>query len=234
MSINMPLVYQVSEDFLTFPLQEELKKYNEKTLVRGKDRVYIDIGDVSISPNEDSMDLFISLIFAPYNDGVERTTVDGVVSKYVKVKNLYENEGRVSIWFSYRKVHERSFINKDFKKNLIEFINKNKSFPIVFRTKKLYKDINYVDELDFIKSTYFRDRETEFQNIFEICDVLTKIATIDHKTIEHTFDQEREPFHEKLTTSHPVIRLTLDKNNNFIADKNDYYPGCCVFHEWEK
>ena len=68
----MTLFWQTLESFPAYVLQQSLVDFHKKATVQGELPVFVDIGDVSIGPDDDYIDLFISLIFATSNDGIER------------------------------------------------------------------------------------------------------------------------------------------------------------------
>ena len=78
--------WETNKESPIFELQEALKAYHSKVL--GYTSVFIDIGDITISPEEDCIDLFISLILSSSIDKTEKVTIDGVVSKYIEVSTI--------------------------------------------------------------------------------------------------------------------------------------------------
>ena len=205
------MFWRTNESFPTFILQEALEKYHEKSFIRGKSPILCDVGDVFINPEDDYIDLCISIIFATSNDGIERCSVDGVVSKYFETSSMSNIDGtptnQISKCISYRKVHERTFVNKEFKAKFIRFMNDNVDFDITIRTQKLYENTQYTDTYKFSKSFFFRDREDEFAKVIACCKVLCQIAKENHVVIEQHI--ERAPYKEKLIPTMPIIKMTL-------------------------
>lgn len=209
---KMPMTFwHTNESFQTFILQEALEKYHEKSFICGKPPILCDVGDVSINPEDDYIDLCISIIFATSNDGIERCSVDGVVSKYIASSSMHNIDGtpnnQISKCISYRKVHERTFVNKEFKANFIRFINDNVDFDITIRTQKLYENTQYTDTYKFSKSLFCHDREDEFAKVIACCKVLCQIAKENHEVIEQRI--ERAPYKEKLIQSMPIVKMAL-------------------------
>ena len=118
--------WETNKEFPTFVLQEALIAYHEKASLNIP--VFVDIGDVSISADEDYVELFTSLVLSAYNDGVEKVTIDGVVSKYTETSTIGTMNDKKIRAVAYRKVHEKSFINKELKDKMNLFINNNVDF----------------------------------------------------------------------------------------------------------
>lgn len=209
----------VEEGFPTFNLQSALIKYNSKFQSYGFNKTYVDIADVFIRPDEDYIDLFISLIFAVENDGISRFTFDGVVSQYIEDKDMDTSDGITSL-ISYRRVHERSFINKEFKANIINFVNNNIDFDITIREKKLYKDIDYCNVFKFSKSEIYTEKENELLEVLTSCKLVCEFAKEHKLKIELCIP--RELYKEKVISTVPVVRI-VPKHEGFVIDTDGYY-----------
>lgn len=167
--MNTFSIYQVDKDAPTYDLQEELRTYHT-----GRN-ILVDIGDISIEPGDDPIDLFLSLIFAKNNIFVE-----GIVSKYVRIIVPADN----NIVIYYKKAHQRSYINKEFKSMFIDFIEKDKPFTVV---QHIINEFEHIDSVNFSQTIFYKGRKKSFRRLLQICKRLTDLANETNKPIEHVF-----------------------------------------------